>query len=292
MNYSLQNRNTNFASSLPSRRSLPEPLPSRERHQTYDNRVALPCLRKPASQEKNTSSKWYKEPKIPVQMTSSTLIRMKSNANCGLDNVVRKESNNQLSLNALSFLKRERRMSDLVNEKYQIAPKGMLPFDKSSYIKDVFAKVVSSGDSASLQEHRICTSANPSGDCASQSGSYHRVSALSINDFRSGCNVKYFEEVSFQAKKSPQLQPEGKYVKMREIVDTATKMENLRITLPSRGIQPEADHTRKCMPVVRCDSSGDDTNYNVLIKKKIRKNKKPVVVTCLKNSTVKFVKRK
>lgn len=288
MNYSLQSKST----CLVSRRSVPEMAP-KDRYLPSTPAI-LSRIKKSAEPnvKKDLSNKWYKEPKIPIQMNSSTLIRMKTNSNAGLDNVVQKESNNQLTLNALTFLKRDRRMSDFVQEKYEVMPKGVLPFDKNSYIKDVFSRVVCSGDNASLQEHRnIRASANPAGDSVSHSATYHRVSALSINDLKTGCNVKYFEQVSYHAKSS--MKPETKYMSNKTLENTSN-IQNLQITSASES-KLNSNLKSKLMPEeISHDNSHceDDSNYNALIKKKIRKNKKPVVVTCLKNSSVKFVKRK
>ncbi|XP_065213089.1 uncharacterized protein LOC135840461 [Planococcus citri] len=313
---SIQNKNQCFTPALQSRRSLNELTPYKDRYlPSLENSPArAPTLKKSTigQYKPDTNSKWYQQPKIPVQLNSSTLIRRKTNTNSSLDNVVRKESNNQLALNALTFLKREQRASDLVNEKYEIVPKGMLPFDKSSYIKGVLSKIVSSGDNASLQGEKSGQrpSANPSGDGVDQSGIYHRVSALSINDLKSGCNVKYFEEVSFQAKTS------SSSLKKHDIeTEVVKKLENVRATMTqctrewtmkpaesefmskftaSRQITSNQNDTSDYIDDNNNDDDGKEvkSKNEVVIKKKNKKNKKPVVVTCLKNSTVKYVKRK
>lgn len=304
--HSIQNRTPNFTSALHSRRSLNELTPYKERYpppiEISPARTAIVAKKPPPGQYKpDTNNKWYKEPKIPVQLNSSTLIRRKTNTNSGLGDVVRKETNNQLALNALTFLKRDRRASDLVNEKYEVMPKGMLPFNKSSYIKDVLSKIVSSGDCASLQESRAVQrpAANPSGDgCGvDQSGTYHRVSALSINDLKSGCNLKYFEEVSFQAKTSTSG------TKKQDIgAEVVTRLENVRsmaqCTREWNSTKSEilSKFSTPHQAIDQNDTNDsdydDDSRHTLVIKKKNKKTKKPVVVTCLKNSTVKYIKRK
>lgn len=98
-------------------------------------------------------------------------------------------ADNQLTVAALSFLKRDRRMSD-----YEVA-NGVSPFGDASCVKNVCLNIVSRcGGSAA----RTAASANSFGDGVHTSATYHRISAFSLNDCESGCNVKVVEHVSYE----------------------------------------------------------------------------------------------
>ncbi len=135
--------------------------------------------------------------------------------------------------------------------------KGVSPFDDKSYIKNVFLSILSSRDKGNL-------SANACGDGVHQV--YHRVAALSIDDYRSGCNVKYVEEVSYQSESA-------------EADDAASRRPQATLAKNDRALADGKIFER------------ENENRPASPKRKAKKQKKPVVVTCLKNSSVKFVRK-
>ncbi|XKL63758.1 hypothetical protein PGB90_006122 [Kerria lacca] len=254
---------------------------------------------------KSKTNKWYRKPEIPVQVNLLTLIRMKSKNPVGLDELIRdKSTDKQLVMTAKSFLKRNHRMSEYNTTK------SISPFNSDSCIKDISVSIVANQDvnSAAI----VSMSANPFGDGTYVNETYHRVSAFSVNDHKSGCNVKYMEQISVESKRNTILETkinaDSIGNRLYETTNVQTDFDCAAITKISKRIRNCDLDSRKSTSkngsytvdqnMEKCDEEQHrvdirKTQTTVTTSKKIlKKNKKPVVVTCLKNSSLKFVRKK
>ena len=215
------------------------------------------------------SNKWYKDPKIPIHMNMSTMIRMKSKENESADDEEKEKGdapdmNDNRKMSTFVVPKCNRRMFDYMQQKFEVVRDEK--FFGSSYTKNLFWKIVAE------HENRRSILASPCGDGGlPKNGTYQRVAAINVNG-ASGCNLQYIEKISIQSKaKSSESEA---YQQIRENPSScADKFKNLRITKDDQGY----------------GESGSDRETR---KKKIKKSrKKPVVVTCLKNTSIKYVRK-
>lgn len=237
-------------------------------------------INKESDNKREKLNKWYTEANIPIRMNSSTLIRIRNNSsNSGaFENTMRKSTNNnQLEVTANSYLKREQKMLEFRNQNCNIAntdpKKTVMPFDKYSYIKNICLSIVSTRAEIVSLSRATISSIYPAGDSVTEG--YNSISALSINDLKFSCNVKFYEAVSFQSRKELENQRAECNAKI---------CNNSYVKLIKQQVTPPISFTHtKGYP---------EQNRLLKIKQCIKKNKKPVVVTCLKNSSIKYVKRK
>lgn len=240
------------------------------------------------------SSKWFQDPKIPIRLNSSTLIRMKSKSLSANKEMDDSRTNNQLTVAALSFLKRDRRMSN-----FEVA-KGISPFGDSSYVKSVFLNIVSHRDHRAV----VQASANSFGDGVHTDATYHRIAAISLNDCKSGCNLKFVEHVSYKgAAPSPRTVDVDSAGQSNTVVAASKNGANSFSMINLNAMLKQATLTEpKTMSnsgdTSDCDATSEDEQSvgirpQVTKKKKrvSRKHKKAVVVTSMKNSSLRLMRK-
>lgn len=212
---------------------------------------------------------WLQEPKIPIQMNMSTLIRMKNNElKRTSESNAHEVGDRQVSTN-MSCSPKSRGMFDYLKEKLETIHKDQ-PCN-IEYSKNFLWKFMSTDES------NISVSANPSGDGFLKNSTYHRVSAISVSDPRSGCNMQYVEKVSYESKTKPaaaKTNTEANY-DQGDACDSI-KIQNLNISNSSKSREKVVDFVENSVDTRR---------------KKIKKQKKPVVVTFPRRTSIKYVKK-
>ena len=246
---------------------------SRYRFNDYDHDQDRLRLVTTSSSRAPRLSKWYNEPKIPIHMNMSTMIRMKSKEKeiTAKDDQEKNVVDRKVSTFSHSN-SNPRRMFDYMQEKFEVIRDRK--FVGSSYTKNLFWRVV-----AEHGNDGRTVSANPCGDGFSNSGMYQRVAAINVKGV-SGCNLQYIEKISIQSKTKDEKAESGAghHLQIRtgegSMASCLNKLGDLSITKGNQGCgESNSEEWEKC-------------------KRKFKKiTRKPVVVTCLKNSSIKYVRR-
>jgi len=196
-------------------------------------------------------------------MNMSTMIRMKSKEKRRFTEGEEDDYGSQKSL-AFSPPRSNRRMFDYMQEKFEVVKDEK--FFGSAYTKNLFWRCVAE------HESRRNISGNPCGDGFPENGTYKRVAAINVQA-ASGCNLQYIEKISIHSKTKNADEGRSQQVRDNSGTNCVDKFRNLSVSKGDQG----------------CGESGREYKGG---KKKIRKSSlKPVVVTCLKNTSIRYIKK-
>lgn len=178
--------------------------------------------------------------------------------------------------------------------------KGISPFGDNSYVKNVCLNIVSHYDHQAM----VKASANSFGDGVHTDATYHRIAAFSLNDSKSGCNVKFVQHVSYKTVASSPQTLDIDSVGQSNTVVSASKngcnsfsMSNLN-TMLKQATLSESKKLPNRDDVSDFNASSEDEERvemcpQVIKKKKkiSRKHKKAILVTGMKNTSLKLLSK-